>query len=232
MTSARELGSATATRVRLSIEPETALLCLLVIVSPQLFGGAFPWTVLAIAALSTATLATTWWVRRASAPPIFDGLLVMIGIAWLWTCIQAVPLPSGLASALGLASVESAERLRGLEWAEPVPLTISYDPGSTQLQILVGVAIVAAFVAARLQGSNALKPIAAATIGSALLLGFEGLIHRAASSQAVFGIYEPRFTEPQLLTPLMNNNHLGGFMLVGALLAGGMAAAGRGPARP
>ena len=212
---------------RLGVAPDTVVLCALVIISPQLFGGAFPWSVVVIAALSLVALATALWARRSSPTPVIDGLFIVMWVAWLWTCLQVVPLPSGVAHALGLGSVETAERLQGLGWAGTIPFTISYDPGSTQLQILIGISVLAAFLAARLGGPAGLKPIASATVASALLLGLEGLAHRASNMEAVFGIYSPRFTEPQLLTPLMNNNHLGGFALMGALIAAGLAG-GRG----
>lgn len=219
------------TRRRFPIAPDTAVICALVIISPQLFGGAFAWSVVVIAGLALLALATALWVRRASPTPVIDGLFVMMAVAWVWTCLQAVPIPSAVAQALGLSSVESAERLQGLAWAGTIPLTISYDPGSTQPQILIGIAILAAFLAARLGGSAGLKPVAAATVASALLLGLEGLAHGASGADAVFGIYRPRFTQPQLLTPLMNGNHLGGVMMMGALLAAGLAAARGGRSR-
>jgi len=216
---------------RFGIAPDSATLCVLVIVAPQLFGGAFPWSVVAISALSLVALGAALWVRRSSTRPVVDHVLIVMVAAWLWTCLQVVPLPSAVAQAFGLKSAESAQRLQGLEWAGSIPLTISYDPGSTRIQILIGIVIIAAFLAARLVGPNGLRPIAIAAVASALLIGFEGLAHRASNAEAVFGIYAPRFTEPQLLTPLMNNNHLGGFLLMGALIAAGLAARGSGRSR-
>jgi len=220
------------TRSRLALRPDTAVLCALVLISPQLLGGAFPWSVLVIAGLALSALATALWVRPSAANPVIDGLFVVMGLAWIWTCVQAVPLPSGLAQALGLRSLESAARLQGLAWAGTIPLTISYDPGSTQLQILIGVGIVSAFLAARLGGPAALKPIAVATVASALLLCLEGLAHLAVGVDSLFGVYSPRFTMPRLLTPLMNNNHLGGFAMMGGLVAAGLVAQrAKGPER-
>ena len=209
---------------RLTLAPDTAVLCALAIIAPQLFGGAFPWTVVAIAGLSLVALATALWVRRALPNPVVDGVFIVMALAWLWTCLQVLPLPFGIADTLDLGSFENARRLQGLAWAGNVPLTISYDPGSTELQILVGIAIVAAFVAARLGGPSGLKPLAVATVASAVLIGLLGLAHRLAGADAIFGIYRPRFAAPQLLTPLMNGNHLGGFSLLGALIAAGLAA--------
>jgi tetratricopeptide (TPR) repeat protein len=215
---------ALANQGHLPIRPDTAVLCATIIIAPQLFGGAFPWSVIAIAGLSVAALATALWARRSTTPPVVDGLLIVMGVAWLFTCVQALPLSSELADALRLGSVENAERLRGLVWAGAVPFTISYDPGSTQLQILVGISIVAGFLAARLGGPASLKPIAMATVTSAVLIGLVGLAHQATGLDMVFGIYSPRFSAPRLLTPLMNGNHLGGFSLMGALIAAGLAA--------
>ncbi|MDH3845561.1 MAG: hypothetical protein OES69_16605, partial [Myxococcales bacterium] len=208
---------------RLPIAPDTALLCAIILVAPELFGGAFPWAVVVIAGLSVASLGTALWVRRSAATPVVDGVFIAMGVAWLWTCLQTVPLPSVVAHALGLGSVQSSERLQGLAWGGTVPFTISYDPGSTQLQILIGIAIVAGFLAARLGGPSGLKPIAIATVASAVLIGLVGFAHRAAGAEALFGIYSPRFSATHLLTPLMNGNHLGGFSLMGALIAAGLA---------
>lgn len=211
-------------RGRLPVALDTAVLCGLVIIAPQLFGGAFPWSVIVIATLSLLALATAIVVRRSSPSPLFDSVLIAMSVAWLWTCVQTIPLPSEVARALGLPSVENAERLRGLAWTAEIPLTISYDPGSTQLEILIGIAILATFLAARLGGADGLKPLAAAVVVSAALIAFEGFAHRASNAGALFGMYSPRFTAPQLLTPLMNNNHVAGFMVVGALIAVGLAA--------
>ena len=209
---------------RLTIAPDTTLLCATILIAPELFGGAFPWTVVVIAGLSLACLGTALWVRRSSAAPVVDGVFIVMGVAWLWTCLQIVPLPRAIASALGLGSVQNVERLRDLDWGDTIPFTISYDPGSTHLQVLIGVAIVAGFLAARLRGPSGLKPIAMATVASAVLMGLVGFAHEVAGSRVLFGIYTPRFTAIRLLAPLMNSNHLAGFSLLGALIAAGLAA--------
>jgi len=216
--------NASITRTRFPIAPDTALLCATLIVAPQLFGGAFPWTVVTIAGLCIASLGLALWVRRAATNPVVDVTFLLMGAAWLWTCLQAVPLPMGIAHGLDLGSAESAELLRGLAWADRVPLTISYDPGSTHLQILIGTSILAAFLAARLGGPAGLKPLAAATVVSAVLIGLVGFAHEAAGARVLFGVYSPRFTAIRLLAPLMNGNHLAGFSLIGALIATGLAA--------
>ena len=211
---------------RLPIAQDTALLCGIVLVAPELFGGAFPWAVVVIAGLSVASLGLALWVRRPASTPVVDGMFIVMGIAWLWTCLQAVPLPSGVAQALRLGSIQSAERLQGLAWADSVPLTISYDPGATHLQVLIGISILAVFLAARLGGPAELKPIAMAMVASAVLIGLVAFAHEAAGTKSLFGVYSPRFTATRLLAPLMNGNHLAGFSLMGALIAAGLAVQG------
>jgi O-antigen ligase len=219
-----ETMNALATRGHVPVRPDTAVLGATILVAPELFGGAFPWAVVVIVGLSVASLGTALWVRRTAAAPVVDGVLIVMVVAWLWTCLQAVPLPSGVAHALGLGSVKGAERLQGLAWGDTIALTVSYDPGSTHQQILIGIAVLSAFLAARLGGPSGLRPIAIATVTSAVLIGLVGLAHQATGTDRVFGIYSPRFTAPRLLTPLMNSNHLGGFSMVGALIAAGLAA--------
>ena len=161
------------------IAPDTALLCATILVAPELFGGAFPWTVVVIAGLCVACLGMALWVRRTASTPELDGVFIVMGVAWLWTCLQAVPVPSGVAHALRLGSMDSAERLHGLAWAGSVPFTVSYDPGSTYLQILIGIGILAAFLAARLGGPSGLKPIAVAAVASAVLMGLDRIRSRS-----------------------------------------------------
>jgi tetratricopeptide (TPR) repeat protein len=211
-------------RKRLPIAPDTAILCATILIAPELFGGAFPWAVVVIAGLCVTCFGTALWVRRSAATPVVDGVFIVMAVAWLWTCLQAVRLPSRVAHALGLGSLQNAERLQGLAWADIVPVTISYDPGSTHLQILIGISILSAFLAGRLGGASGLKPIAVATVASAVLIGLVGFAHQAAGSDVLFGIYSPRFTSTRLLAPLMNSNHLAGFSLTGALIAAGLAA--------
>ena len=223
----RQGMNASAIHRRAPIAPDTAVLGATILVAPQLFGGSFPWSVVAIAALALVSFGAALWVRRADATPVFDGLFAVMGIAWLWTCIQVLPVPAGIARALDLASVQSAERLEGLAWAGPTALTVSYEPGATYLQILIGIGILSAFLAARLGGASGLRPIALATVASSVLVGLVGVAHEMSGSRVLFGVYEPRFTSIRLLAPLMNSNHLAGFSLLGALIAAGLAASSR-----
>jgi hypothetical protein len=214
-----------ATSRRLRIAPDTAVLCATIIIAPQLFGGAFAWSVVAIAGLALTCLTVALRVRRSESTRILDGVFVAMAVAWLWTCVQIAPLAPRVAQGLDLGSAQNAARLEGLAWAGAVPYTVSYDPGSTRLQILIGVCVLGSFLAARLGGARGLRPLAVTTVVSAVLIGVVGLVHEAGGMDALFGVYSVRFSASHLLTPLMNSNHLGGFCLMGALIAAGLAAA-------
>jgi len=94
-------------------------------------------------------------IKSTLGPP--DRLLWFMAGAWLWTCAQALPLPKWLAQTLRLQSVQSAARLESVvDFA--IPLTLSVDPGATQAQIVVGVAILCAFLAGRLMNPVTPEP--------------------------------------------------------------------------
>lgn len=214
-----------------SVRLDTTLLCLLILVGPQLFGGAAAWSILVIAGIAMLALFAALFIRRSSGTEVVDALTVAMMTAWVWTCVQAVALPYWIARRLQLGSIENLERLQGLSWVGSIPFTISYDPGSTHQQILIGCAVLATFLAARMGGPFTLRPVAIATVASALLLTIEAIIHRGVNAEAVFGVYTPRFAVPKLLTPLMNGNHLGGFSLLGAVVAAALAATSRSRSR-
>lgn len=164
--------------------------------------------------------------RSSVNPKTIDPLLGVMLLAWLWTCTQIFPLPKSLARILNLQSLESAARLAPVV-DYPIPLTFSVDPGATRAQIVIGVAILSAFVSARLLEPRHPGTVARAAVISVALIGLSGLTHHVVGAAAVYGRYEPRFTNSRLLSPIMNNNHMGGFLTMGALIAVGLAVDGR-----
>jgi len=197
-----------------------------IVISPQLFGGVFRWSAVLIAAMCVVSYGLALYAQDQVHPRTADRLLWVMTGAWLWTCAQALPLPKWLAETLHLQSVQSAARL---EWVVDfaIPLTLSVDPGATQAQVVVGVAILSAFLAARLMEPRHPGTVARATALAVALLGLSGVAHEILGQTAVFGVYEPRFTNSRMLSPIMNNNHMGGFLAMGALVAIGLAADAR-----
>jgi hypothetical protein len=149
----------------------------------------------------------------------------MMLVALAWTGLQLLPLPSSLVALLVPESVAAWE-LNAPLYDEAVrswiPMTL--DPGATRLEIAKGSAIVAVFLTARVfaashQRVRALKAVAASAIALALV----AFAHKAAGASHVFGVYEPVYASTRLLAPLMNENHLGGFMVLSSPILLGLA---------
>lgn len=206
--------SSMSTRNRLALSALTVL----IVGSPLLFGGAFAWCAVLIAWASLVTFAAA--TLASDRTRLVDGVFGVMMCAWLWTCLQIVPLPSGWAHALGLPSADNIALLPAAVAAH-IPFTVSIDPGATQAQVLVGISLLCAFASGRLIGRPRL--IARAVSLSAVVVGLCGLGHWALGLDRVFGLYEPRFTTPRLLSSLMSNNHMGGFLAMGALVSTGLA---------
>ena len=194
-------------------------LCVCALAAPELFGGAFPWAVAVTAALVALTaLAVGVWCARDRAPratvPIAGWALVAAAV---WTSLFALPLPMALVAKLAPAVAEAAlanARLLGV--APPAYAPLSLDPGSTQLMIAQSLAIAGGFLAAwaaAMRGHR--RDVLTFAGGSVALLAAVALAHLASGATAVFGADTPKFTQPRILSPLMNENHLGGLMGLG-----------------
>lgn len=206
--------------------PTVVALALVLVISPQLFGGVFPWAVAATcvmagvaAVIASRRIELVGGSRDAS---LLDWMMV---VALAWTGLQLLPLPSSLVALLvpeSLAAWQSNAPLydeRARSW-----IPMSLDPGATRLEIAKGTSIVAVFLTARLfaashQRVRALKAVAA----SAIALAVVAFAHKAAGATRVFGVYEPVYASTRLLAPLMNENHLGGFMVLTSPILVGLA---------
>ena len=189
---------------------------LLVAVAPQLLGGALPWAVMLTAALGVLGLAATQWSGLKWSPsPITWAVLAAFG----FTIVQRIPLPRAVWAWLSPARLTLLEPSLDLVDASGTWLPLSLDPGATSLAILTGCAIVSAWLMGDALGrrgaSDVVVQIAA---GSAVLMAVVVALHWVTGSVAVFGVYTPQDARPQPLAPLMNPNHLGGFMAFGATL--------------
>jgi hypothetical protein len=149
----------------------------------------------------------------------------MMVVALAWTGLQLLPLPSSLVALLVPESV-AARELNAALYGEPVrswiPMTL--DPGATRLEIAKGTSIVAVFLTARVfaashQRVRVLKAVAVSAIALALV----AFAHKVAGASRVFGVYEPVYASTRLLAPLMNENHLGGFMVLTSPILLGLA---------
>ena len=196
-----------------------ALLGACLVISPQLFAGTFGWSVVVIAALAVAALATTWNAWQDRNAHVCD--IVIFG-AWTFTILQALPLPHSLAEFLAPMAVENSRQVLQLLGDTSSSWSFwSYDPGSTAIEALKGSAIVSAYLAAR-SGLLSHLLLAKLCVASVAVLAFVTLVHLAGVFDGIFGIYTPTFT-PQLPSPVLTSNHAGGFFALGTVVAVGLA---------
>lgn len=186
-------------------------------------GGALRGVQAIVALLVAAAL--VWRVTSQRGParisPLIAFLLVAIGLCLL----QLIPLPQGVL--LHLAPTAEGLREDGAALLGGYPAsTSSFDvPGTLRalafFTILLGVAAVALRMATSEKGRYQLVAAVAALYGLvALIVG----VHYVLGAHSLYGLYELRHVNPHLIGPLLNLNHLGCAMAVGAVLSTGLAA--------
>ena len=198
---------------------------LLVLLGPMLFGGAFPWATSVLAGLAAATLIVCGLSTTAGsgerAPALFA---VALGLV-VWTAVQAAPLPIGLVRLLSPGSVEDAEvSATLLGHAAPSYVALSRAPGGTWLEVVKGIAALAALFAGYVLARRGHRVWVLSACGaSGALLAVVALAHVLTSAHQVFGFYAPVYASADVLGPLLNPNHLGGVMAFTVPLAIGLA---------
>ena len=222
----RDGRGATKVAARL-ILPALVAVGITAIVAPELFGGAFGWSVLTIAAMTAASaglvVAATWGsTRNRHSPPVVVAIVVTLA----WTIFQVIPLPSGMVETVApkaaLEAIATAEA-RG----EPAPswIALTRDPGATAAECLKGAILFAMFCAGWLLAAaghrqNVLQIVAWSTAVMAAV----ALAHQLLQAKSVFGLITPVYSNTRMLAPLLNENHLAGLLAMGTpvLLALGL----------
>ncbi len=202
-------------RVSLAIGGVALLASVLVI------GGALRWTQAIVAVLVAIALAAQLGSRRRldDTSPI----VVLLAVAIAITLVQLIPLPAALLDALNPHGAELRGDGAALVGAAPWQ-TISLDPAGTLralafFVILLGVALLGLRVASSARGRYLVIGGVAVTCGlAAAVTGF----HTLLNAEQLYGIYAPQHATPPILGPLLNPNHLGGLMALGAVLAIGL----------
>lgn len=202
------------------------LLALALVVPPQLLGGIEGWAIgltasLALVALAACHVATVPILEVPYRWPLLAVMLALVG----WTALQAMPLPCGLVEWVAPTAAGHVLTNRELlQDASAGTCTLSWDPGSTRWEIAKGVAIVASFLSAwLLSAAGHRRKVLGAVAVSATLMAIVGLSHFAMGADAVFGVYEPRYTMARpVLAPLLNPNQLAGFLAMGVPVLAGL----------
>ena len=200
-------------------------------------GGAPRWAACLTAGLGLGC-ALPYALSRRRAPAVGwrprAPLLALLSLAALATALQLVPMPAALVA--GLAPMRHALALDtalALRASAPGWLALSYDAPATLLALatllgLFGLAYAATRVAVESRGRLWLVRIVAA---AGVAMAGCGLLHRALGLEALFGLYQPVYATPAYPAPLLNDNHLAGFLSLTAPLALVLAVASAGVAR-
>jgi tetratricopeptide (TPR) repeat protein len=177
----------------------------------------------AVAALSAGLL---WYGAEPLRARPAATTLVLVALGLLaWTALQAIPLPRGLVAVISPQAADVwARALTPLKEDGPAFVTLSLDPTATRIQVLRGVTYLLTFVAA-LRVAHRPAGIAfleRAIIVAGLAMATAAILHPVFGAQKVFGAYQPGEAyayAPRHIAPLLNANHLGGYVTIGALVA-------------
>jgi hypothetical protein len=208
----------------------SAALLLLTLLSAMLaIGGVMRWSQALVGVVAAISIVPLLWAR--SGAERVSPLLVLLGLAAAFTAIQIIPLPSSVVEFLhgsGEGIRQDGATLAGTSPAS----TLSLDPPATLrafgfFVILFGVAIVALRLSVQERGRYYVVGGVAISIGVTALVT---LVHELVGATALYGLYTPRAT-PAILGPLLNENHLGGLMALGAVSAVGLVLYERQPTK-
>ena len=191
-------------------------------------GGAVRWGALVGAGLAVAA-AIPYVTSRRTASHV-SPLVLLVGVALALTALQLVPLPSPLVHLLAgekLALVTDHARA----WGEDAPAFVaaSYDPPATLVELAklcgnVAVAFVATRLASDRRGRQRLAMVAAS---AGVLVALVALVHEALGMTTIYGVFVSP-VRTQLVSPLINENHLASLMAIAAPVSLGLAIAARG----
>lgn len=210
-----------------------AALLLTTIGAPLLLGGALESLaiVIAVLALGWAALAVAVAIRTR-APVVLTSVIAAAALVLAWTALQSLPLPRAIVewSSPDALARQDATHL-GLGEAAPAFVPTTFDPGGSRRALVALSAVLAALIAASITATRiGRRPLVAAVALSTVAMAVVAGAHVLADASSVFGVYQPRFASPVLLAPLMNSNHLGGFVAMGAPVALALAVDSEKPA--
>jgi tetratricopeptide (TPR) repeat protein len=215
-------------RTRLpDLRPASFAFAGLLVLAPELIGGAPGWATVALACLATLVAALAFRLSRDqdSARSLLEPVVIVQAAAVLLTLAQIVPLPAGLTKWLSPVSWEEARAAASaLQRPEPSWIPFSSDPGGSHERLLFGLTTLLALCIARLLARvGTSSGVLLGVVASALVLCGSSLFHVTMELGHVFGLYEPRFVWAPLWGPIMNPNNLAGVMAFGTPLALGFA---------
>jgi hypothetical protein len=184
-------------------------------------GSVFRWTQALVAVLIAGALLFQVSSRRKLDR--LSPIVLLLVLAAAFTALQLIPLPRAVMDILNPTG--AGLRADGADLAGTSPWScISMDPAGTLRALaffmtLIGVAVLSLRIGASERGRFVLLGGVAIACGLAALV--TGL-HMIVSATSLYGLYEPLHAEPPVLGPLLNPNHLGCLMALGATVSIGL----------
>jgi tetratricopeptide (TPR) repeat protein len=201
-----------------------ALLCFATVGAALLFGASHVPTLIGVGTLVCGAAVLVLHGRGIRRIPLPSW--VLFGLAG-YTLVQALPLPLTWVHALSPKAAEVWQRS-----FDVVPggyASLSVDRGATLVEALKWATYGAGFIAAA--GFGATYGVArglALPLASAVILAAVTLAHGLVGASKVFGLYEPISTPSMWhIGPLLNPNHLAGYLNLGVFCGLGLLVARR-----
>ncbi|MGE0868677.1 MAG: O-antigen ligase family protein [Kofleriaceae bacterium] len=180
-----------------------------------------------IATLAAAILGVTSLISSRRKLHGISPLILLLGVTVAVTALQLIPLPDSVLATLnptGYELVVDSEKLLG---ADPTPSwrPLSLDPANTWVELakLVSYLLVGWIAIRTAAAERGRYWILAGVSGMAGLVAVIGIVHEVLGATRLYGLFDPAHATPNVMSPLLNSNHLGTLMAIGALTASGLA---------
>lgn len=202
-----------------SVKVAAAGLIALAIIAPQALGGATPETALAIllgASFVSVLSAVAAYRRRTEMGVVPTAALAGL-VALAWTIVQRARMPCSVIERLFPERFEIMTQLSELGALAAPRCTLSAAPGSTLIAIAMAATLSSLLLSAvTLVRCGARKTLTLTLAVSSATMAVVAIVHTIFTAETIFGVYTPRASKPGLLiAPLLNGNHLAGFLVLG-----------------
>lgn len=156
--------------------------------------------------------------RRVPAPA-----LILAGLA-AYCLLQSIPLPLAWLTKLSPSAADVWQRSLLPLGRTVTSGSLSLDPGASSLEAAKWAAYACIlYVSAFVTRSRGARACVYVIVGSATLLALVTVGHQIVEAERVFGLYKPVYAfRPGHVGPLLNPNHLAGYLVLGALCALGL----------
>jgi O-antigen ligase/tetratricopeptide (TPR) repeat protein len=157
--------------------------------------------------------------------------LVVLGLGLVaYTALTLVPLPAGLVASIAPHNADVwARALRPFGESGPAMVPLTLDPTATRIEVLRGLTYVMAFATAHriTQSRGGTELLERLVVGAALFMAAASILHPVLGAEKVLGLYRPKNAFGTHVAPILNPNHLAGYMNLGVATGVGVLVSAR-----